>query len=142
MPRAMAPPSTVPCPLLQNMGVVPRTCYNCYYAGHFARDYTKMRLNFAHRLHSHFNCPPRGPTKVIAARTDRVNYTTVEDVPKDEYILMGTFSLNRHPIIILFDSGASRDFMSKACIQKCQLVIEHMSTSYMILTPGGNVITR
>jgi hypothetical protein len=71
-----------------------------------------------------------------------VNYTTIEDVPKDERVLAGTFVMNGHPVVILFDSGASHDFISKACTQKCQLVIEHMSTPYMILTPGGNVIAK
>jgi hypothetical protein len=37
---------------------------------------------------------------------------------------------------------ASHDFISTACTQKCQLVIEHMNTPYMILTPGGNIITK
>jgi hypothetical protein len=80
--------------------------------------------------------------KVVATRTSRVNYTTIEDVPKGEHVLAGTFSLDGHPVVILFDSGASHDFISKTCTQKCQLVIEHMSTPYMILTPGGNVITK
>jgi hypothetical protein len=71
-----------------------------------------------------------------------VNYTTIEDVPKDERVLAGTFVMNGHPVVILFDSGASHDFISKACTQKCQLVIKHMSTPYMILTPGGNVIAK
>jgi hypothetical protein len=71
-----------------------------------------------------------------------VNYTTIEDVPEGEQVFMGTLSLNGHPIVILFDSGASHDFISKACTQKCHLVIEHMSTRYMILTPGGNIITQ
>jgi hypothetical protein len=44
--------------------------------------------------------------------------------------------------VILFDSGASHDFISKACTQKCQLMIEHMSTPYMILTPRGNVTAK
>jgi hypothetical protein len=70
-----------------------------------------------------------------------VNYTTIEDVPEGEQVLMGTFSLTGHPMVILFDSGTSHDFISKAWTQKCQLVIEHMSTHYMILTPRGNVIT-
>jgi hypothetical protein len=52
------------------------------------------------------------------------------------------FSLNGHPVVILFDSDTSHDFISKACTQKCQMVIEHMSAPYMILTPGGNVITK
>jgi hypothetical protein len=89
---------------------------------------------------------------VVATRTGRVNYTTIDEVPKGERILAGTFSLNGHPVVILFDSGASHDFISKACtqkcqffferIQKCQLVVEYMSTPYMVLTPGGNVITK
>jgi hypothetical protein len=55
---------------------------------------------------------------------------------------VGTFSLNEHPAIILFDSRASHDFISNACTQKHQLVIEHMLTPYMISTPGGKIITR
>jgi hypothetical protein len=71
-----------------------------------------------------------------------VNYTTIKDVLEGEQVIADTFSLNGHPIIILFDFGASHDFISKACTQKCQLVIEHMSTPYMILTPRGNIITK
>jgi hypothetical protein len=71
-----------------------------------------------------------------------VNYTTIEDVPEGEQDLVGTFSMNGHPIVIVFDLGTSHDFISKASTQKCQLIIEHMNTLYMILTPGGNVITK
>jgi hypothetical protein len=67
---------------------------------------------------------------------------TIKDVPEGEQVLTGTFSLNGHSIIILFDLGASHDFINKACIQKCQLVIERMSTRYKILTLGGNIITQ
>jgi predicted aspartyl protease len=79
---------------------------------------------------------------VFVIRTGHVNYTTVEDVPEGEQVLVGTFSLNGHPIVILFDSGTSQVFITKACTQKCQLVTKQMSTPYMILTPGGNVVTR
>jgi hypothetical protein len=75
-------------------------------------------------------------------KTSRVNYTTMEDIPEGEQVLMGTFSLNGHPIIILFDSGASHDFISKACTQKHQLAIEYMLTPHMISTSGGKIITR
>jgi hypothetical protein len=88
------------------------------------------------RFQSHSNHLPRGP------RTGHVNYTTVEDVPEGEQVLTGTFSFHGHPIVILVDSGASHDFISKVCTQKCQLVFEHMSTPYMIVTPGGNIVTK
>jgi hypothetical protein len=32
---------------------------------------------------------------------------------------MGTFSLNGYHVVILFDFGATHDFISKACTQKC-----------------------
>jgi hypothetical protein len=44
----------------------------------------------------------RGP----APRSSRANYTTMEEIPIGEEVLVGTFFLNRHPIIILFDLGA------------------------------------
>jgi hypothetical protein len=66
----------------------------------------------------------------------------MEDIPKGEQVLTCTFSLNRHPVIILFDSRASHDFISKACTQKHQLANEYMLTPYMIRTSGGKIITR
>jgi hypothetical protein len=91
---------------------------------------------------SHITHPPRGPQKVPIAKTGRVNYTTMEDIPEGEQVLVGMFSLNGHPVVILFDSGATHDFISKAYTQKCQLVIENISTSYVIRTSGGIITTK
>jgi hypothetical protein len=66
----------------------------------------------------------------------------MEDIHEGEQVPVGTFSLNRHPTIILFDSGASHDFISKACTQKHQLATEFMHTPYMISTTGGKILTR
>jgi hypothetical protein len=79
---------------------------------------------------------------VDVAKTGRINYTTMEDILEGEQVLAGMFSLNRHPTTVLFDSGASHDFISKACTQKHQLVIEHIVTPYLIHTPGGNIVTK
>jgi hypothetical protein len=79
---------------------------------------------------------------VAVAKTGRVNYTTMEDIPEGEQVLVDMFSLNRHLIVILFDSGASHDFISKAYAQKHQLAIEYMLAPSMISTPGGRIITR
>jgi hypothetical protein len=72
----------------------------------------------------------------------RVKYTTMEDIPKGEQVLVGIFSLNGHPIVILFDSGATHDFISKACTQRCQLVIQNIDTPYMISPLGGKIVTK
>jgi predicted aspartyl protease len=66
----------------------------------------------------------------------------MEDISEGEQVLVGTFSLNGCPINILFDLGASLDFISKAYAQKHQLAIEYMLAPYMISTPGGRIITR
>jgi hypothetical protein len=79
---------------------------------------------------------------VVVAKTGRVNYTTMEDILEGEQVLAGTFSLNGYPAVILFDSGATHDFITKACTQRCQLGIHHVDTSYLITTPGGRVVTK
>jgi hypothetical protein len=38
-----------------------------------------------------------------------------------EEVLAGTFFLNEHPVIILFNSGASHDFISSTCAKKAML---------------------
>jgi hypothetical protein len=50
------------------------------------------------------------------------------------------FFLLEHPIIILFDSGASHDFMILACAQKAKLTLWTTTVPYSITTPGGQVI--
>jgi hypothetical protein len=66
----------------------------------------------------------------------------MDDILDGEQVLVGTFSLNGHPAIILFDSGASHDFISRACTQKHQMTIEYMPTPYMISTLGVKIFTR
>jgi predicted aspartyl protease len=61
----------------------------------------------------------------------------VEEIPTGEEVLVETFFLNGRPIIILFDSGASHDFMSSICAKKAKLSLVASATSYVINTPGG-----
>jgi hypothetical protein len=138
IPRVVAPPPTVLPPPLQKMGVVPRTCYNCGQGGHFTKEYSAPRQVDAPRLQGHSS----HPGKAIAVKTGRVNYTTMKGVPEGGHVLVGTFSLNGHLIIILFDSGATHEFISKAYTQKHKMAVKSLSTPYMIRTPGGNVFTK
>jgi hypothetical protein len=61
----------------------------------------------------------------------------VEEIPTGEEVLAGTFSLNEHPIIILFDSGVSHDFISSTCAKKAMLSMVATEAPYVISTPGG-----
>jgi hypothetical protein len=63
-------------------------------------------------------------------------------ISEGEQVLVCTFSLGGCPIVILFDSDATHDFIIKAYTQKHQLPIAHTHTPYKIGTPGGDIITR
>jgi hypothetical protein len=115
------------------------TYFNCGRSCHFTRECTAPKKT---ATQGQITPPPRGPQKVVVAKTGHVNYTTMEDIPEGEQVLAGMFSLNGHPTTVLFDSGASHDFISKACTQKHQLVIEHIITPYLIHTPGGSIATK
>jgi predicted aspartyl protease len=54
-------------------------------------------------------------------------------------VLAGMFFLNERPIVILFDSGASHDFMSSACAKKARLTLMASGAPYVISTPRGRV---
>jgi hypothetical protein len=81
----------------------------------------------------------RGQQRGPAPRTGRVNYTTVDGIPTGEEVLAATFYLNERPIVILFDSGATHDFMSSACVKKARLTLVASGVPYVISTPGGRV---
>jgi hypothetical protein len=81
----------------------------------------------------------RGQQRGSAPRFGRANYTTVEEIPTREEVLVGTFFLNKRSILILFDSGAPHDFMSSACAEKAKLSLVASGAPYVISTPQGQV---
>jgi hypothetical protein len=81
----------------------------------------------------------RGHQKGPATLVGRANYISVEEIPTREEVLVGTFFLNEHPVIILFDSGASHDFISSTCAKKVMLSIVTAEALYVISTPRGRV---
>jgi hypothetical protein len=77
----------------------------------------------------------RGQQKGLAPWTGCAKYTTVEGIPMGEEPMAGMFFLNEHPIIILFDSGASHDFMGSTCAKKAKLSLVASGGPYVISTP-------
>jgi hypothetical protein len=65
----------------------------------------------------------------------------VEEIPMGEDGLVGMLFLNEHPIIILFHSWASHDFISSACAKRGTLILVALGVPYVISTPGGRVDT-
>jgi hypothetical protein len=65
--------------------------------------------------------------------------TTMEEFTTGEEVLVGTFFLNKHPVIILFDSRASHGFISSTCAQKAMLSMVASEAPNVISTPRGQV---
>jgi hypothetical protein len=51
-------------------------------------------------------------------KTGRIYYTQVATTPEGEPVMMGTFLVANHPVVILFNSGASHTFISKKFVEK------------------------
>jgi hypothetical protein len=79
---------------------------------------------------------------MVATKKGHINYITMEDIPEGEQVLAGMFSLKGSPIVILFYSRVSHDFISKRCTEKHQLDVHHSNTPYRISTPEGKIATR
>jgi hypothetical protein len=75
----------------------------------------------------------KGPTP----QKGHANYTTMEEIHTGEEVLAGTFFLNEHPVIILFNSGASHDFISSTYAKKVMLSTVVVEAPYVISTPRG-----
>jgi hypothetical protein len=107
--------------------------------GHFARECLLPKQSNSPRAPTPVVNQQRGHQKGPAPQAARANYTTVEEIPTGEEVLAGTFSLNEHHVIILFDSGASHDFISSTCAKKTMLSMVATEAPYVISTPGGRV---
>ena len=70
-------------------------------------------------------------------------YTTLEEIPLGEVVTAGTFLVNQHPIVILFDSRASHSFMSQTFASKHnQRVVTVDKGGYCISAAGNNISTN
>jgi hypothetical protein len=76
------------------------------------------------------------------SRVGRANFTTLEEIPLGENILVVMFFLYEHQIIIPFDSGALHDFWILACAQKAGVTLYATQVPYSISIPRGRVVVN
>jgi hypothetical protein len=84
----------------------------------------------------------KGRKHKVQVRQGKLNFTTLEELPKGAPVMTGTFSIFNQPALILFDSGASHSFNSQKFSVKCQLPFYHTQGYFMIAKPGGKIATN
>jgi hypothetical protein len=94
-------------------------CFKCGKSGHFIKDCPYPKQNkFNNQQNSGSSNQGKGNMANNSAgknvkKTGRIYYTQVATTPEGEPVMMGTFLVANHPVVILFDSGASHTFISK-----------------------------
>jgi hypothetical protein len=86
-------------------------CFNCNQPRHFAKF-----------------CPY--PKKQQTQYQARVHHTTIDDILEGEPVTAGMFSINNHPVIVLFDSGSSHSFVSQSFVKRYEQKIVELECAY------------
>ena len=100
-------------------------CYRCKKNGHYADKCTEPRAIEA--------------AKPNPFQKGHVNHLDVEEVMTEPDAVMGMFPLNSFTALVLFDTGASHSFISKAFANKHQLPIRTIGKILQVSSPGGEM---
>ncbi|XP_074336789.1 uncharacterized protein LOC141673963 [Apium graveolens] len=102
-----------------NPGNIGVTCFKCGKVGHISRNCKTATQGSIGGNES------QGPaTSTARARTFKM---TKKSNAQDLEVVAGTLSLNSVPVKVLFDSGASKSFISKGCVSKMNLMLEDLN---------------
>ncbi|WVZ58149.1 hypothetical protein U9M48_008451 [Paspalum notatum var. saurae] len=109
-------------------------CLTCRKAGHSSRT--------CRTLQKTPGSVPTNEEKNSAPKLGQLQYSQIEQVPESETVLAGTFLVNEHPTIVLFDSGASFTFVSKEYALKHGYELTELKQKYRITAAGSSISTN
>ncbi|WVZ70304.1 hypothetical protein U9M48_018980 [Paspalum notatum var. saurae] len=124
-----------------------RNCYKCGGTRHYANVCPQktpvnqpgqqgQRQNPLQRQQGRPNQQAKAPWQ------GRVNHVTAETASEAPNIVLGMFLVKKHPASILFDTGATHSFISKAYAEKHNIDISPMKRPMVISSPGGKINTN
>jgi hypothetical protein len=123
-------------------------CFNCGKSEHFIKDcpYPKQnRSNNQQSSRSSAQVKGNAANNTVGKnirKTGQVYYTQVATTPEGEPIMMGMFLVANHPLVILFDSGASHTFISKKFVEKHCIPYTESREGFKFHSPGGQIFTK
>ncbi|WVZ80750.1 hypothetical protein U9M48_028203 [Paspalum notatum var. saurae] len=132
-PRQPTPTST---PVKTGTPIPPGSanCFKCGGTGHWSKQ-----------------CPHRGTpqqtpqqssktsTPNQASSHAKINHITAEAAQEGPNVVVGTFLVNSHPALVLFDTGATHSFVTAQHVEKYNLPMIKMVKTMLVSSPGGNM---
>src|SRR3954463_8238480 len=88
-------------------------------------------------------CPEKkveGANKPNPFQKGQVNHINVEEIYEESDAVAGKFKLNSFPALVLFDTGASHSFISRAFVDKNGIPTENIGCPIKVSSPDGEMI--
>lgn len=103
-------------------------CFKCKKLGHYADTCTEKKVDEGIK-----------PTPFQKATANHVNVEEVQDEPE---LVIGKFLVNSCTALVLFDTGASHTFISRAFVDKHGLATKVLGISMKVSSPGGEMMAN
>jgi hypothetical protein len=84
----------------------------------------------------------RKETNQIHSRIWYVNHINVEEIYDEPDAVYGMFLLNKFSTLVLFNTGASHSFISRAFLVKNKIPTETIGCPIRVSSPGGELIVN
>src|SRR3954470_2694301 len=103
-------------------------CFKCKNMGHYANECLEKKVE--------------GPNKPNPFKKGQVNHINVEEIYEEPDAVAGKFKLNSGPAFVLFDTGASHSFISRAFVERNEIPVETIRCPIKVSSPGGEMIVN